>query len=142
MRSSAVLVLASACFYSTGPKPSQSIAQPAPGQPTVTDPEATEPGPFERAPTVLSHTGAPTTTPQQQPIQPVTVTAWSVFATPDGCATTVKIECTTGACAPPPAQPYACPGGVSLPATIVSNGDSCALDCPAAPCRAVPCPAL
>ena len=141
MRSLAMLLLVPACFYSSATKSSQPIAQPAPGQPTTTDLEG-QPGPYERAPTILSETAKPTTTTNAPEVQPVTVTAWSLFKTTDGCATAVKLECTTGTCAPPAQQPYACPGGVTLPATIVSNGDSCTLDCPAPPCRAVPCPAL
>ncbi|HEY3806558.1 MAG TPA: hypothetical protein VGL61_28330 [Kofleriaceae bacterium] len=141
MRSLAMLLLVPACFYSSSSKPATSIAQPGPGQPTTTDLEG-QPAPYEQAPTILSQTAKPTTTNAQPEVQPVTVTAWSLFKTADGCATAVKIECTTGTCAPPPQQTYACLGGVKLPATIVSNGDTCSLDCPAAPCRAVPCPAL
>jgi len=142
MRSVVALLFASGCFYSSATKPSQSIAQPAPGQPAISDPDPAQPGPYEQAPTVLSSTAKPTTTNAAPPPQPVTVTTWSLFKTPSGCATSIKIECTSGTCAAPPEQPYDCPGGVTLPATIISNGDTCALDCPTAPCRALPCPAL
>jgi hypothetical protein len=142
MRSVAALLLVSACLYSSSTKPSQSIAQPAPGQPAVTDLDPVPASPFEQAPTILSSTAKPTTTNNEVQIQPVTVSSWSLFKTHDGCATAVKIECASGTCTPPPEQPYACLGGVKLPATIVSNGDSCTLDCPSAPCRAVPCPEL
>src|SRR6185437_12244214 len=98
MRSLAMLLLVPACFYSSATKSSQTIAQPGPGQPTTTD-LAGQPGPYEQAPTVLSETAKPTTTDPQPQIQPVTVTSWSLFKTADGCATTVKIECTSGTCA-------------------------------------------
>jgi hypothetical protein len=142
MRWTAIL-LASACYYSSNSRPSQPIAQPPPGQPTAADPSETQPAPYEHAPTILSATGSPTTTNPAPEQPPVAVTAWSLFKTKAGCATTAKIECAAGAsCAQPPAQTYACLGGVVMPATIVSNGDTCSLDCPAAPCRAVPCPGL
>jgi hypothetical protein len=143
MRAMAILLLASACYYSSSSRPSQSIAQPPPGQPAPSDPAPTEPAPYEHAPTILSATGSPTTTNPTPDQPPVAITAWSLFKTKTGCATTAKIECAQGAtCTPPPEQAYGCLGGVKLPTTIVSNGDSCSLDCPAAPCRAVPCPAL
>jgi hypothetical protein len=63
--------------------------------------------------------------------------SWTVFKSKDGCMAAIKVDCPKGqpgkampTCNPPPPFKYACPDGVSLetPITIVTFGDSCAVE--------------
>lgn len=153
---------APACFFSTSTAPSQPIAQAAPGQPEMTDPQPSPPPPELQSPTYVVNKPPPAA---QQPVQEAPTTSdaaapapdarrsWTLLASPGGgCATIETVACPDGvACNPPPPQPYDCLENVPLPSTITTFGNACVIRMPRAACpagmhcnppppRRVPCP--
>lgn len=150
-----------ACFVQSSTPPSQSVSQPAPGQPETTDPRPQQPPPETQSPVIIANPPRPQQPPPgaqapQQPVEPPASqpveTKWFVTKTGADCRASTPTTCPPHAiCNPPPPMPYTCLDGFSYPLEITMvNGSSCTAvphrDCPMnAKCKmpdpvSVPCP--
>src|SRR3954453_14535490 len=90
--------VAPACYVQSSTPPSQSIAQPDPGQPTVSDPRPTPPPPQSQSPTIIANPPRPAPPPETDPTPPQPLPTANPPPPPPPEDRTWVVEKTNGTC--------------------------------------------
>jgi len=156
------IAVAPACGVRSSAPPSQPVAQPDPGQPTVSDPRPSPPPPEAQSPTIIANPPRPAPPPETDPTPPQPLPTanpppppppedrtWIVEKANGSCEARAITHCPPHAmCNPPRPQTYACVEGIAYPAKVTQHEGTCIAErmdpCPRnAKCKApqqVPCP--